>query len=116
MELSTGAPGQKATPSPVQSITKTAGLARDLGIDLQGGDTGVVKHAGTLKSLLHKGDWLVKIYLMDAYFSVPVSQEHRRFLCFQVEEKLYQFTGLPFGLASAQWVFTKTLKPIVALR
>ena len=69
----------------------------------------------TLKSLLQKGDWLVKIDLKDAYFSVPVSQEHRRFLCFQVEEKLYQFTCLPFGLASAPWVFTKTLKPIAAL-
>ena len=69
----------------------------------------------TLKSLLQKGDWLVKIDLKDAYFSVPVSQEHRRFLCFQVEEKLYQFTCLPFSLASAPWVFTKTLKPIAAL-
>ena len=36
--------GQKATPSPSQS--KTAGLARGLGIDHQGGGTGVDKHAG----------------------------------------------------------------------
>ena len=68
----------------------------------------------SLKSLLQKGDWLVKIDLKEAYFSVPVCQEHRRFLCFQVEE-LYQFTCLPFGLASAPWVLTKTLKPIAAL-
>ena len=36
----------------------------------------------TLKSLLQKGDWLVKIYLKDAYFSVLISKEQRKFLCF----------------------------------
>ena len=33
----------------------------------------------TLKSLLKRGDWLVKIDLKDAYFSVPISQKHRKF-------------------------------------
>ena len=32
-----------------------------------------------LKSLLKKGDWLVKIDLKDAYFSIPKSQQHRSF-------------------------------------
>ena len=36
----------------------------------------------TLKSLLRKGDWLVKIDLKDAYFSIPISQKHKKFLCF----------------------------------
>ena len=27
----------------------------------------------------------------------------------------YQFNCLPFGLSSAPWVFTKTLKPVIAL-
>ena len=69
----------------------------------------------TLKSLLEGGDWLVKIDLKDAYFSVPISQKHRKFLCFQFKDNLYQFNCLPFGLASAPWVFTKNLKPIAAL-
>ena len=69
----------------------------------------------TLKSLLRKGDWLVKVDLKDAYFSILISRQHRRFLCFQFKNKLYQFNCLPFGLASAPWVFTKTLKPIAAL-
>lgn len=69
----------------------------------------------TLKSLVARGDWLVKIDLKDAYFSIPIDQAHRRFLCFQFGEQIYQFNCLPFGLTSAPWVFTKTLKPAVAL-
>ena len=69
----------------------------------------------TLKSLVLEGDWLVKVYLKDAYFSVPISQKHRKSLCFLFEDKSYQFNCLPFGLASAPWVFTKTLKPVAAL-
>ena len=69
----------------------------------------------TLKSLLRQGDWLVKIDLKDAYFAIPIREENQKFLCFSVANKSYQFTCLPFGLASAPWVFTKTLKPVVAL-
>ena len=69
----------------------------------------------SLKSLLQREDWLIKIDLKDAYFSIPVSQDHRKFLCFRVEDKRYQFNCLPFGLASAPWVFTKTLRPVAAL-
>ena len=69
----------------------------------------------TFKSLVKRGDWLVKVDLTDAYFSVSIHQDHRRFLCFTLGEKTYQFTCLPFGLTSAPWVFTKTLKPIAAL-
>ena len=69
----------------------------------------------TLKSLLKRGDWLVKVDLKDAYFSIPISREHRKYLCFAVGNNTYQFNCLPFGLASAPWVFTKTLKPVAAL-
>ena len=46
-----------------------------------------------------------KVDLKDAYFAVPI---HLRFKC-------YQFQCLPFSLSSAPWVFTKTLKPALAL-
>ena len=68
-----------------------------------------MKGIHTLKSLVLEGDWLVKVDLKDAYFSVPISQENKKFLCFQFEDKSYQFNCLPFGLASAPLVFTKTL-------
>ena len=53
--------------------------------------------------------------MKDTYFSVLISQQHRKFLCFQFKDKFYQFNCLPFSLASAPWVFNKTMKPIAAL-
>ena len=67
-----------------------------------------------LRDLLRKGDYLIKIDLKDAYFTVPLSQEHQKFIRFLWEGTLYEFTCLPFGLAIAPRVFTKVLKPAVA--
>ena len=69
----------------------------------------------TLQGLLRRGDWMAKIDLQDAYFMVPITGEHRKFLCFCLEGKIFHFNCLPFGLSSAPWVFTKTLKPAMAL-
>ena len=68
----------------------------------------------TLKDLLMPEDWMCKVDLKDAYFSIPVSEEQRNLLTFRVGTKFFQFNCLPFGLSSAPWVFTKTLKPVVA--
>ena len=54
------------------------------------------------------------IDLKDAYFSIPIATEHRKFLRFQWKGSLYQFCVLPFGLSSAPRVFTKVLKPPIA--
>ena len=37
-------------------------------------------------------------------------------MCFLVGDTTYQFTCLPFGIVSAPWVFTKTQRPVSALR
>ena len=68
-----------------------------------------------LKDLLRKGDFMVKIDLKDAYFTVPVWQNHQKFLRFLWKETMYEFACLPFGLASAPRVFTKLMKPVVGL-
>ncbi|CAB3993566.1 reverse transcriptase [Paramuricea clavata] len=68
-----------------------------------------------LKQLVQNKDYMIKIDLKDAYFSVPMSKQHRRFLMFTWGEELYQFTCLPFGLAPAPLLFTKLLKPVVSL-
>ena len=68
-----------------------------------------------LKSLVQQGDWMVSIDLKDAYLSVAVAEEHRKYLRFQWERQLYEFLCLPFGLSSAPRTFTKLLKPVMSL-
>ena len=69
----------------------------------------------TVKGLMKKGDWLAKLDLKDAYLSVPMSPVHTHLLRFQWQNQTYQFNTLPFGLSSAPYVFTKLLKPAVAI-
>ena len=68
-----------------------------------------------LKDLLLENDWMASIDLKDAYLSVAVRTEYRKFLCFVWAEQTYEFHCLPFGLSSALRVFTKFLKPVVGL-
>ena len=57
---------------------------------------------------------MASIDLNDAYFSVPIAKEHRKYLRFMWQNKVYEFTCLPFGLACAPCVFTKVMKPLVS--
>jgi hypothetical protein len=68
-----------------------------------------------LKSLLQRGDWMLKLDLKDAYFCVPVKKQHRKFLRFKWNDRLFEFQCLPFGLASAPRDFTKLMKPLTGL-
>jgi len=68
-----------------------------------------------LKHLVQKEDWMIKIDLKDAYFTVPIDPEHQPLLRFIYGGTRYQFTCLPFGLGPAPLLFTKLLKPVVAL-
>ena len=67
----------------------------------------------SLRDILQEGDQMAKLDLKDAYFSVPVAEDHRKFLQFQWRDQLLQFTCLPFGLSSAPYVFTKLLRPVL---
>ena len=60
--------------------------------------------------VLQRGDFLCKIDLQGAYLSIPVAKRARVYLHFLWKGKLYQFTCLPFGLASSPRIFTKCLK------
>ena len=65
-----------------------------------------------LRDLLRPGDFMGKVDLKDAYLTVPISREDRRFLRFAWKGRRLQFTSLPFGLATAPRTFTKLLKPV----
>lgn len=60
-----------------------------------------------LKDLLKPNDFMTKIDLKDAYLTVPVWQNHTKYLRFLWKDTKWEFTCLPFGL-------TKLLKPVVA--
>ena len=67
----------------------------------------------TILPLISQGCWFASLDLMNAYFSVPVSVEDRRWLRFRHYGRLYQYTCLPQGLTSAPRIFTRLLKPIM---
>nr|CAH7743646.1 unnamed protein product [Callosobruchus chinensis] len=56
---------------------------------------------------------MAKIDLRDAYFLLAINSNHRKYLRFSFQQKLYQFTCLPFGLNVAPFIFTKLLKPVI---
>ena len=67
--------------------------------------------------LMTPGCFMASIDLKDAYYSIPVAQEHRKYLRFYWQGTLYQFTCLPNGLAEAPRKFTKVLRvPFTHLR
>ena len=62
---------------------------------------------------LEKDDFLCTFDLKSGYHHVDIHAESQKFLGFEWEHKHYVFTVLPFGLATACYVFTKLLRPIV---
>ena len=58
--------------------------------------------------------WMGSVDLKDAYYTVPIMKEHRKFLRFRWAGELFQFAVLPNGLACAPRIFTKLLNPVFA--
>ena len=70
----------------------------------------------TILAAVDPGDWMVSIDLKDAYFHIAIHQNFQRYFRFTANGKQYQYTALPFGLASAPRVFTQVvLIPVAAL-
>ena len=65
-------------------------------------------------SLVKKGIFMASVDLRHAYYSVHIAEEHQKYLCFKWGDKIFQYTCLPSGLASAPRLFAKLLKPVFA--
>lgn len=68
----------------------------------------------TVIKLIEKDCFMASIDLKDAYYSVPIAREDRKFLRFIWQGSLFQFTCLPNGLSCAPRKFTKLLKPVLS--
>ena len=68
----------------------------------------------TALKLIQSGCFMASVDLKDAYYSISVAEEHQTFLKLYWEDCYFQFTYLPNGLACAQRLFTKVLKPVYA--
>lgn len=64
--------------------------------------------------LVSPGIFMSSIDLSDAYFTVSIHEDSRKFLKFRWKGKLFQFAALPNGLACAPRLFTKLLNPVFA--
>jgi hypothetical protein len=71
------------------------------------------EHLTTVKSLLKQGHFMTKLHLKNAYLSVAIHPQSKKFLRFLWQNKAYQFRSLPFGLNIAPSMFTRLMKPVV---
>ena len=51
--------------------------------------------------------WMAVLDLKDAYYSVPIRTEYRKYLRFEHDGQLYEFVCLRNGLSNAPRIFTK---------
>ena len=66
-----------------------------------------------LKDFLKPNYFMTKLDMRDAYYSIPIDKQSRRYLQFIFQGKLRQFKVLVFGLSTAPRIFTKVMKPVV---
>ena len=66
----------------------------------------------TIRLSLQKGEWVTSLDFSDAYFHISIAQRSRKYLRFFLNNETFQFTALPFGLATAPLEFTKVVKEV----
>ena len=68
-----------------------------------------------LREMLQKDDFMWKLDMKDAYFSVTLHQSSRKYVKFLWSGSLYEFLCLCFGLGPATRIFTKLLKVFISV-
>ena len=66
----------------------------------------------SIRTSLILGEWVSSIDLSDAYLHIPTHPNSRKYLRFCYKSQVFQFTSLPFGLATAPQVFTMIVKEV----
>ena len=65
-------------------------------------------------SLLTAGDWMVRIDLRHAFYSVPLPESFRSFTSFRAGNKTYRFNVLPMGLYISPFILQHILNACLA--
>ena len=66
----------------------------------------------SIRTSLVSGEWVSSIDLSDAYLHIPIHPNSRKYLRLCHRSQVFQFTSLPFGLATAPQVFTMIVKEV----
>jgi hypothetical protein len=68
----------------------------------------------TAVNLMVKDCFFGSVDISDAYYSIPICKEDRKYLRFMYKGQKYQFCALVMGLTTAPRVYTKAMKPVFA--
>ena len=71
----------------------------------------------TISTILHLVTldmYMAKLDIKDAYYSVPICEDHQSLLKFQYQNSLFKFAALPNGYTEGPRKFTKLMKPPLA--
>ena len=66
----------------------------------------------SIRACMIPGEWVLSIDLLDACLHIPIHPNSRKYLRFCHRLQVFQFTCLPFGLATAPQVFTMIVKEV----
>lgn len=66
-----------------------------------------------VRDALTVGAYCTKLDIEAAFRNVPVGPESRKYLCFEVEGRLYGYRALPFGVSWSPALFVRALEPVV---
>lgn len=67
-----------------------------------------------VRQAVSQDDWFATIDLDDAYFQIPIWENHWRFLRFEFKGRTYEFRVLPFGISFAPRTFTRCIDAVLA--
>ena len=66
----------------------------------------------SIRTSLIPGEWVSLLDLSDTYLHIPIHPHSRKYLRFCHRSQVFQFTSLPFELATAPQVFTMIVKEV----
>lgn len=71
----------------------------------------------TTRSVRHavrENEWAVSLDLTDAYLHIPIHRASRKYLRFAIDDVVYAFKAMPFGLNLSPWIFTRTMEAVIS--